>query len=159
MCVYIKKYIGMWACVCMCMYVCVFVHVWNSMNTEYYNLKKKQRPLRFSVMILFSFSFQIIVRWIHLIKNSEIMPWTMEQKIFYAKSYYETKSLKIIQARYRRMFKFTTFLKRRKIFILVKNFEAPGTCKCLGVRLQSKHPKMSPMFQSQSDRSVQIFVM
>ena len=57
------------------------------------------------------------------------MPWTMEQKIFYVKTYYETKSFKIVQARYRRKFNFNTFPNRSQILKLIKNFEAHGTCE------------------------------
>ena len=57
------------------------------------------------------------------------MPWTMEQKIFCVKTYYETKSFKIVQARYRRKFNFNTFPNRSQILKLIKNFEAHGTCE------------------------------
>jgi hypothetical protein len=57
------------------------------------------------------------------------MAWLMGQKIFCVKTYYETKSFKIVQARYKRKFNFNTFLSRNQIFKLVKNFEAYGTCE------------------------------
>ena len=56
------------------------------------------------------------------------MPWSMEQKIFCVKTYYETKSFKIVQARFRRKFSFNQFPNRSQIFKLVKKFEAHGTC-------------------------------
>ena len=56
----------------------------------------------------------------------------MEQKIFCEKTYYETKSFKIVQARYWRKFNFEIFPKRSQIFELVKNFEAtPHTIAAL----------------------------
>ena len=62
---------------------------------------------------------------IYLIKYSEIIACIMEQ-IFYVKTYYETKSFKIVQARYREKFNFNTFPNRTQIFGLIKNFEAYG---------------------------------
>ena len=56
------------------------------------------------------------------------MPWSMEQKIFCVKTYYETKSFRIVQARFRRKFSFNQFPNRSQIFKLVKKFEAHGTC-------------------------------
>ena len=56
------------------------------------------------------------------------MPWSMEQKIFCVRTYYETKSFKIVQARFRRKFSFNQFPNRSQIFKLVKKFEAHGTC-------------------------------
>ena len=64
---------------------------------------------------------------IYKTKYREIIPWTIEQKIFYVKAYCETKSFKIVQARYTRKFNFITFLNRTQIFKLVKNFETQGT--------------------------------
>ena len=51
------------------------------------------------------------------------MPWSMEQKIFCVKAYYETKSFQIVQARFRRKFSFNKFPNRSQIFKLVKKFE------------------------------------
>ena len=56
------------------------------------------------------------------------MPWSMEQKIFCLKTYYETKSFQIVQARFRRKFSFNKFPNRSQIFKLVKKFETHGTC-------------------------------
>ena len=57
-----------------------------------------------------------------------MMPWSMEQKIFCVKTYYETKSFQIVQARFRRKFSFNKFPNRSQIFKLVKTFETHGTC-------------------------------
>ena len=56
------------------------------------------------------------------------MPWSMEQKIFCVKTYYETTSFQIVQARFRRKFSFNKFPNRTQIFKLVKKFETHGTC-------------------------------
>ena len=56
------------------------------------------------------------------------MPWSMEQKILCVKTYYETKSFQIVQARFRRKFSFNKFPNRSQIFKLVKKFETHGTC-------------------------------
>ena len=56
------------------------------------------------------------------------MPWSMEQKIFCVKTYYEMKSFQIVQARFRRKFSFNKFPNRSQIFKLVKKFETHGTC-------------------------------
>ena len=56
-----------------------------------------------------------------------MMPWSMEQKIFCVKTYYETKSFQIVQARFRRKFSFNKFPNRSQIFKLVKKFETHGT--------------------------------
>ena len=53
----------------------------------------------------------------------------MDQKIFYIITYYETKSFKFVQVRYRWKFNFITFQKRSQIFKLVKNVEAHGICE------------------------------
>jgi len=53
----------------------------------------------------------------------------MEQKIFCLKTYYETKSFQIVQARFRRKFSFNKFPNRSQIFKLVKKFETHGTCE------------------------------
>jgi len=58
-----------------------------------------------------------------------MMPWSMEQKIFCVKTYYETKSFQIVQARFRRKFSFNKFPNRSHIFKLVKKFETHGTCE------------------------------
>ena len=52
----------------------------------------------------------------------------MEQKIFSVKTYYETKSFQIVEARFRRNFSFNKFPNRSQIFKLVKKFETHGTC-------------------------------
>ena len=52
----------------------------------------------------------------------------MEQKIFCVKTYYETKSFQIVQARFRRKFSFNKFPNRSQTFKLVKKFETHGTC-------------------------------
>ena len=52
----------------------------------------------------------------------------MEQKIFCVKTYYETKSFQIVQARFRRKFSFNKFPNRSQIFKLVEKFETHGTC-------------------------------
>ena len=57
-----------------------------------------------------------------------MMPWSMEQKIFCVKTYYETKSFQIVQARFRRKFSFNKFPNRSQIFKLGKKFETHGTC-------------------------------
>ena len=57
------------------------------------------------------------------------MLWTMKQKIFWEKTYYETKFSKIFQLRYRRKFNFEEFLNRSNIFKLYKSFEAHETCE------------------------------
>ena len=57
-----------------------------------------------------------------------MMPWSMEQEIFCVKTYYETKSFQIVQARFRRKFSFNKFPNRSQIFKLVKKFETHGTC-------------------------------
>ena len=51
------------------------------------------------------------------------------RRSFFEKTYYEIKSFKIVQARYRRKFNFNTFPNRSQIYKLVKNFEAQGTCE------------------------------
>ena len=56
------------------------------------------------------------------------MPWSMEQKIFCVKTYYETKSFQIVQARFRRKFSFNNIPNRSQIFKLVKKFETHGSC-------------------------------
>ena len=56
------------------------------------------------------------------------MPRSMEQKVFCVKTYYETKSFRIVQARFRRKFSFNQFPNRSQIFKLVKKFKAHGTC-------------------------------
>ena len=53
----------------------------------------------------------------------------IEQKIFCMKTYYETKSFKIVQARYRRKFTFNTFPNGSQIFKLVIYFEAHSACE------------------------------
>ena len=57
-----------------------------------------------------------------------MMPWSMEQKIFCVKTYYETKSFQIVQARFRTKFSFNKFPNSSQIFKLVKMFETHGTC-------------------------------
>ena len=47
--------------------------------------------------------------------------------MFCVKTYYETKTFKIVQARYRRKLNFNTFPNKSQIFKLVKNFEVHGT--------------------------------
>ena len=56
------------------------------------------------------------------------MPWSMEQKIFCVKTYYEMKSFQIVQARFRRKISFNKFPNKSQIFKLVKKFETHGTC-------------------------------
>ena len=53
----------------------------------------------------------------------------MDQQIFYMKTYFKTKSLKIVLSRYRRKFNFHMFSIRCQILELIKNFEDHGTCK------------------------------
>ena len=53
----------------------------------------------------------------------------MELKVFCVKTYYKTKSVKIVHARYRRKFNFNTFPNSSQILESVKNFEARGTCE------------------------------
>ena len=82
------------------------------------------------ILFLFSdYCWEIVNILIYTTIYSKIMPWTMEQKIFCVKTYYETKSSKIVQARYRRKLNFNIFLNRSLIFKLVKNFEAHGICE------------------------------
>ena len=57
------------------------------------------------------------------------MLWTMEQKIFCMKTYYKTKSSKIVHARYKRKFNLKSFPNRSQIFKLVKKFKAHSTYK------------------------------
>ena len=64
-----------------------------------------------SIIFLFSnYGRKIINILIYSTKYSEIMPWTMEQKMFSRKTYYETKSFKTIQAIYRKKVNFNKFL-------------------------------------------------
>jgi len=84
-------------------------------------------------MTLFIFLFpdchrEIVNLSIYKTKNSLMMPWSMEQKIFCVKTYYETKSFQIVQARFRTKFSFNKFPKRSQIFKLFKMFETHGTC-------------------------------
>ena len=51
------------------------------------------------------------------------MTWTIEQN-FRVKMYYKTKTFNSVRARYKRKLNFNTYPNRRKIFKLVKNFEA-----------------------------------
>ena len=53
----------------------------------------------------------------------------MEQKVFCVKTYYETKSFKIVQTKYWRKFNPNTFPNTSQIFKSVKNFEPHGTCE------------------------------
>ena len=55
------------------------------------------------------------------------MTWTTEQKVFCVKKYYETKSFKTVQARFRRQFDFHHYPNKSEIFKIVRNFEAYGT--------------------------------
>ena len=66
---------------------------------------------------------------IYSTKYNKIMSWMMEQKIFCEEIYDETKSLKIVQNRYRGKFNFNSFPNKSQIFKLIKNFEADGTCE------------------------------
>ena len=74
-------------------------------------------------------TFVLYIIRIYLTKCSKIMLWTMEQKIFCVKTYYETNSFKIGPTRYRRKFKFNIFPIRSQNFQIVRNFETHNTCK------------------------------
>ena len=63
--------------------------------------------------------------------------WTKygQKKIFCVKTFSETKSIEVVQSRYRRKLHFNTFLKKSQISKLVKNFEVHGNfenCKATG---------------------------
>ena len=62
-----------------------------------------------------------------------------KQKIFCAKTYYETKVFKIVLARYRRKF-VSKFLDRFHIFKSVKSFEARETCEDLTAIISDNRP-------------------
>ena len=77
----------------------------------------KRQLLKPLSMTLFIFLFpdchrEIVNLSIYYTKNSLMMPWQMEQKIFCVKTYYETKSFQIVQARFRRKFSFNKFPNR-----------------------------------------------
>ena len=89
-----------------------------------FTIVKKSNSLSYHSCWLYSLSF---FGWMQRTKYIEIMPWTMEQKMFCLKTYYETKSSKIILARYSKKINFNTFPNRSLIFELVNNFEDQGT--------------------------------
>ena len=53
----------------------------------------------------------------------------MEERIFWVKINYKTKSFNIVQARYRMKVNFNTFQNRSQTFKLVKNLKVHSTCK------------------------------
>ena len=55
------------------------------------------------------------------------MAWSIEEKTFCVTLYLETKSLKTVQARYRRRFNFNNFPHKFKLTCWVKNFKDTGT--------------------------------
>ena len=64
------------------------------------------------------------INWLHQFWDTlylEIIPWTMEQKIFCVKIY-ESKSFKTVLAKHKRKFNFNTFPNGSQFFKMVKNF-------------------------------------
>ena len=100
------------------MYIYIYIYISTHIHTHIYiytgcftTIETKQWHL---FLTLFSFCFQdcyleIVNILKDLTKYSEIMPWTIEQKIFYVKTYYEIPSFEIDLARYRKKFNFNTF--------------------------------------------------
>ena len=92
-------------------------------------LKKKQRPLRSSLLVLFSLFFFQDYHWKKstfwymepLARKSCLLG--MEHKIFCKTTYNEIRSFKINQARYSETFILNTFLNLSQIFKLIENFE------------------------------------
>ena len=98
------------------LYIYIYIYIYIGCFTT---VKTKQRPLRSSLLTLFSFSLQIILMYVT--KYRETISWTMEKRIFFVNTYYEIKSFKIVQERHARKFNFEKFQNRNQIFKLVKN--------------------------------------
>ena len=59
------------------------------------------------------------------------MPWTTEQKTFCVETYFETKSFKSVQARFRREFNFNNYPDKSQIYRWVNKFRTSGTVQKL----------------------------
>ena len=117
--VFIAVYEYIYMCVCVC--VCVVFR--NCLN-------KAARRQIFPVDLIFFLDYwrEIDNILVYLIRYSKIMLWTMEQKIFCVKTYYETQFFKIALAGLKKKFNFNTSINKSQIFKLIKKFEVHATC-------------------------------
>ena len=62
------------------------------------------------------------------------MPWTTEQKTFCVETYFKTKSIKTVQAKFRRRFNFNHYPNKPMIYRWVNKFKSKGTVLKLSVK-------------------------